>query len=280
MVMNDEYLWDRNGRDPLVERLERLLAPLAHRPAPRRILPRLCSSIAALLLIGISAWLVVPAGAQQQRTISIGSVGEVLVEPGARVTVIDPDAAVPRLRLELGTIHATISSTAPVRSFQVETPASTCIDLGCAYTLTVGPDGNTDVEVRTGAVAFADGEREVWVPAGARCRAVPGRGAGLPVWQDADSGLVEAVRRIEDAVGTTRVANATALTYRCHRRRDALTLWHLLVDHDAAVVGVGLEHVPTLCAPPSDVSPEAIRSRDPQAIRRWRASLAETLAVQ
>lgn len=64
-----DYLWDRSGvPDPDVERLERLLAPLAYRGAPRRV-PRInprvavAAAAAAVVLLSVGAWFTLrPAG--------------------------------------------------------------------------------------------------------------------------------------------------------------------------------------------------------------------------
>ena len=71
--------------------------------------------------------------------ITVGDIGTVDVEPGTRVQLgaMQPDEY--RIALARGTISARI--TAPPRLFIVDTPASTVVDLGCAYTVHVDDEG-------------------------------------------------------------------------------------------------------------------------------------------
>jgi anti-sigma factor RsiW len=71
--------------------------------------------------------------------ITVGTLGTVNVAPGTRVRLGEVSESEYRLALARGTISAEI--VAPPRLFIVDTPASTVVDLGCAYTVTVGEDG-------------------------------------------------------------------------------------------------------------------------------------------
>jgi hypothetical protein len=288
LAVND-YLWDRSGRDEEVERLERLLGPLALRPRvrPRKVRTLVAVAMAAAMLGAISLPFFLPAekgpsylvdgrplraGAvvdtsRESRTIELAGIGSLVAERHARVRVLSISERLHKLRLDLGTVHAKINWDARPRLFQVETPATTCVDLGCKYTLTVDRDGSTFVHVLTGRVAFHEGGREVYVPAGAFCRAWPGRGSGTPMWDDASPELVEAVRVLERSSGPSRETAARAVVRGCSRAKDTLTIWHLLQDEERGVVQVGLD---ALGAPPEGVTVEAILRRDPAALEAWR----------
>ena len=69
----------------------------------------------------------------------MGNIGEVEVDPNTRVRLVRARETEHRLRLARGTLHVTIS--APPRYFVVDTPSAVATDLGCMYTLEVGPDG-------------------------------------------------------------------------------------------------------------------------------------------
>ncbi len=272
--MTDDYLWDKSGKDDEVERLEKLLAPLAHRE-PRRWGLRLAAvwtATAAAVLLVIASMLM-PASkpaplSTETQEIDLGAVGRVVVEPNSRVTILKRGNDLVKLRLEVGTIHASISASTKPRLFQVETPTTTCVDLGCHYTLTVDGDGRTIVHVTTGRVAFVDGAREVYVPRGANCRA--GRsGAGTPVWDDAPAPLVGAVRRYDDRAGSAR-----DLIERCTQPRDSLMLWHLLADRDDAVVAQALDALMERGPAPVGVTREATLKRDAAALEAWKDHLS------
>lgn len=283
--MND-YLWDRSGSDPDVERLERALRPLAFDgrplravqapPKPPRGLRFFGLAAAALLAVGIlralspqaayrvefeggagraavGAWV---GDAGIERRIEIDRFGTVTAEPGARVRVLAIREDLHKLRLERGTIHAVISADARPGLFQVETPATTCIDLGCKYTLTVDAQGRSHVTVQTGRVAFQDDGREVFVPRGARCVAEPGRGASTPWFDDTPADVLEALRAF-DAAPAPRLKAAGELARRVERLKDTLLLWHLLQDRDEAVAAVATARLVDLAHHPDGVDPAA-----------------------
>jgi len=68
-----------------------------------------------------------------------------------------------RLAMAHGLVHAFI--WAPPGQFVIDTPSSRTVDLGCAYTLEVRPDGGGVIEVSAGWVAFEHGGRESFIPA-------------------------------------------------------------------------------------------------------------------
>ena len=98
----------------------------------------------------VGGWLVTPDGARA--TVDISDIGSVDLEPGSRLGLVSSKAGDYRLYLSRGTLHALI--WAPPGQFFVGTPSSTVIDLGCAYTLTVGDDGDGLVRVTSGWVGF------------------------------------------------------------------------------------------------------------------------------
>jgi ferric-dicitrate binding protein FerR (iron transport regulator) len=90
----------------------------------------------------------VETGGGSQARIIVGQLGTVDVAPQTRVRLGQISDKEYRLMLARGTISAEIN--APPRLFIVDTPASAVVDLGCAYTVTVGDDG-------AGRVADDDG---------------------------------------------------------------------------------------------------------------------------
>ncbi len=300
--MND-YLWDRSGSDPEVEKLEELLSPLAHRGrppelrrrGPNRVLVQLAGLAAALVLgIGVistlraaepaysvsgpgvaarsrvGAW--IPAS-DVERVIQIGDFGTVTAEAGAELRVLAIRGDLHKLRLERGTLHATISADAKPRLFQVETPATTCVDLGCKYTLTVDAEGRTHVAVSTGKVAFEDRRREVFVPRGAICSAERGRPASTPRHPDAPADLVEALARYDAKPPGFRAAEGRAVAAAVKRLKDTLALWHLLQDPEDAVLEAGLSRLLELAHHPDDADAARTRTRDPASREAWKEYL-------
>lgn len=264
--MND-YLWDRSGEpEPEVKALEERLAvllrepprlpelPARHEalpPAWRRLFVTAPLVLAASLLLAAglasldheNGWEVqwsdsadrmprlspgewLETGRDTAR-ISVGEIGTLQLGPGTRLRLVSDTPGNHRVALALGTIHARI--WAPPRRFFVETPATTAIDLGCAYTLSTDEAGNGRLVVTSGWVSLEwkspGGVDEVAVPAGASCRVAAGAGPGTPVWDDAPAPFREAHDRFEAGEGHDRErAGRLGNLLREARAKDGLTL--------------------------------------------------------
>ena len=278
--MSDDYLWDKAGRDPEVEGLERLMAPAAlGAPRPRRKpLIGWIAGIAAAALFTVGAlqalrpkeasdpWV---AQADGLRRLDLGRYGEVVAEAGAKVHVVRIDEELHKLRLDRGTIHASITAKARPRLFQVETPATTCIDLGCRYTLTVDDSGMSHVKVDTGRVAFHDGTREVFIPQGASGKAARGRAPFTPIYDNASKALRDAVEAFDAAPVGKRSEWAESVAKQVKNSQDGLVAWHLLQDPEEGVVTAARAALLEITRPECGVP----RPKDPASLREWRDSL-------
>jgi putative zinc finger protein len=201
--------------------------------------------------------------------IIVGSLGTVDVEPGTRVQLGKVRDSEYRLALAHGTISAQIN--APPRLFIVDTPASAVVDLGCAYTVTVGKDGAGELRMTTGWAALEFKGRESLVPAGAICRTKPGAGPGTPYFEDASSRLKSA---IEDFDTGTDAGRALDVILNEARIRDTLTLWHVLSRVSAADRVRVYERIAAFVPPPAPLSRDQILALDTEALRKWREELA------
>jgi len=254
--MNDDYLWDKSGEpDPAVERLENLLSPLRHQPGqipawpsrrPRWAALAVAASVVVVLgaawmfhLRNRPAWQVatvdgtpvterlangqtLTTDAHSRVRLDRSDVGEVVVEPNSRLSVVAIRPEEQRLSLDRGTIRATI--WAPPGRFFVNTPSSQTVDLGCQYTLHVDKDGVGLVQVSVGWVAFENDGHESFIPATAACMTRPGKGPGISYYEDAPPTLIDAVKRFD----VTADPSAATTILAAARPRDAISLWHLL----------------------------------------------------
>jgi hypothetical protein len=271
--VNDEYLWNKQGSDREVEALEELLAPLRHgtrEPArtPRRTWIRALAALAAAagIVLALRWW---TPGATEARSIDLKQYGTVDVHPGAVFEVVRQTDDDIRLRLERGTIEARITLAARPRLFQVETPATTCVDLGCRYTLTVEPDGSTFVRVELGQVAFVDAGHETWIPRGASCHAWPARGSGTPRWDDAPPALAAAIETLDRSEPSARRGAAQQAIGLCSTQRDALPLWHLAHDGEHEVAEAAWSALVRLVGAPEGVEDP----RSASAAEAWKLHL-------
>ena len=201
--------------------------------------------------------------------IVVGDIGTVDVEPGTRLRLGDAGANSYRLALERGTISAQIN--APPRLFIVDTPASTVVDLGCAYTVTVADDGVSELHMTQGWSALEWKGRESLVPAGAMARTRPGVGPGTPYFEDAPDALKGAVDAFDFADGGPA---AVEIVLREARVRDTLTLWHLLSRVEPGRRVQVYERMAALVPPPPAISRERTLQLDADALRLWREEMA------
>ena len=168
--MNEDYLWDRTGEaDPEIVRLENLLGEYrlkgkqpqaAGWRTKKTVIPLAIAAAVALAALLFpyhqqTSWHVVSGnaaprtlragemvetGPSARATISDDSVGQVELDPNSRLQISSSRKQPQRFALQLGVIHARI--WAPPAEFVVDTPSAEAVDLGCSYTLEVGPDGS------------------------------------------------------------------------------------------------------------------------------------------
>ena len=216
--------------------------------------------------IAVGDWLQTDGSSRAR--ITVGDIGTVEVAPNTKVRLVSSSANEQRLKLASGEISASVS--APPRLFFVDTPASTAVDLGCAYTMKADPDGNGVLRVTLGWVSLEWYGRESLVPAGASCRTRPKVGPGTPYFDDAPQNLQGALAKF-DLVGG-QAALAAILDEA--RVRDTLTLWHLLSRVEPEDRRRVFDRMTALVPLPNGVSREAALQLDPATLKHWREELA------
>ncbi len=219
--------------------------------------------------IGSGQW--IQTDARSRARVEVGTIGSVEVAPNTRVRVVTTRPDEHRLELQRGEIRAKIS--APPKLFFVDTASGTAVDLGCEYTLRDDDLGSGLLHVSRGWVSFQWNGLESLVPAGASCRTRPKAGLGIPYFDDAPERLKQAI----DVFAFEKGGN-DALTGILSeaRKRDTLTLWHLLSRVEAADRGRVFDRIAALTPVPAGVSREQALKLDPQTLNRWREDLAWT----
>ena len=206
--------------------------------------------------------------ASSRARIDVGTIGIVDVEPNSRVRVVVSRAGEHRLALDRGQIRALI--WAPPRLFFVNTPSSTAIDLGCAYTLKVDDRGWGLLLVESGWVAFQHGGRESFIPKDAVCATRPGAGPGTPCYRDAAPGIEDALTILDfSPTGDVRRASALDTVLRLSRPKDALTLWHLLSRGTVKERELVYDRLASLVPPPPGITRDGILRGDRRALDAW-----------
>jgi anti-sigma factor RsiW len=209
--------------------------------------------------------------ASSTSAIRIGEIGRVDLEPGTRLQLLTARPGEHRLNLARGRISVEI--VAPPRVFFVETPASTVVDLGCAYTMEVHVDGGGTLRVTQGWAALEWGDRQSLVPAGASARTRSSVGPGTPSFDDATDSLRRALDEF-DFGGDQEAALAVVLAEA--RERDTLTLWHLMFRVAPGARVRVFEQLVALTPLPEGVTRDRALALDNDTMRRWREELAWT----
>jgi len=213
-------------------------------------------------VLAVGQWL--ETDGESRARITVGSIGEVEVEPSTQLRLVEARQSNHRLALKRGAIRAFIS--APPRLFFVETPSAVAVDLGCAYTLRVDEAGTGVLSVSSGWVSFQHGGRESFVPAGASCATRPGTGPGTPYFDDSTEAFRAALDRLDFEGGG---GEALAILLAESRRRDVLTFWHLLSRVDPSSRGLVFDRMAALVDVPDGVTREGALRGDPQMLRLW-----------
>jgi len=194
--------------------------------------------------------------------------GEIKIDPNSRVRLLETGQHRKRLQLQVGTIHAAI--WAPAGQFVVDTPSAVAVDLGCAYTLQVAPDGSGTIRTTLGWVGFHLNGRDSFIPAGAICSTRPTVGPGTPYFEDASPTFREAIAQFDSSpqdLPARKAALATILSQA--RVRDALSLWHLLSRTDGPERAQVFDRFAALVPPPRGVIREGILRLDPHMLDRY-----------
>lgn len=216
--------------------------------------------------LGIGEWLETDANSRAQ--IKVADIGQVEVDPGTRIRLVETRLTEHRLELARGRMHAVIF--APPRLFFVDTPSAVAADLGCAYTLEVNDRGQSLLHVTSGWVAFETKDRESMVPAGAACVTQPGIGPGTPYFEDATKLFLDALTQFDFNDGG---ADALNVVLNEARTRDTLTLWHLLSRVEGAERERVYERLAALAPPPASVTRQGIMLLDPGMLYDWKAQM-------
>lgn len=198
--------------------------------------------------------------------ISADETGKIEVDPDTRLRVVESGAERKRLALDRGVIHAFI--WAPPGEFMVDTPSATAVDMGCAYTLQVDDSGAGLLRTTLGWVGFRLDGHDAFIPAGAVCATRPGIGPGTPCFEDASPAFRSALAQFDFGPPDQRAASLDTILAQA-RKRDALTLWHLLVRVEGNDRGRVYIRLAQLVPPPPAVTRQGIMNLDPTMLDMW-----------
>jgi hypothetical protein len=205
-------------------------------------------------------------------SLSQADLGEIRIEPNSRLRLVQTDPNRKRIQLDVGTIHAAI--WAPPGTFIVDTPSAVAIDLGCAYTLQVAPDGSGAIRTTLGWVGFHLNGRDSFIPAGAMCSTRPELGPGIPYFEDATPAFREAIAQFDSSPqDSASRGKALGKILSEARAQDALSLWHLLPRTTSPERTQVYARFAALVPPPKGVTRSGILNLDQSMLDLWWNSL-------
>jgi hypothetical protein len=218
----------------------------------------------------VGEWL--ETDAASKAVLDVSTIGRLDVEPGTRLRLMETREGAHRLAMARGIVHAFI--WAPAGQFVIDTPSSRAVDLGCAYTLEVQPDGDGLIEVTAGWVAFEHRGRESFIPAGARCATRVGSGPGTPYMADASAAFVDALAVLDGGASSGEVRTAALAHVLAEARSDdVVTLWHLLARVQPPDRDLVFDALARAVPPPAIVTREGIRRGDAAMRDAWWGAL-------
>jgi len=216
----------------------------------------------------VGEWLETDAASRAE--IEVGDIGQVELRPNSRLRLLQSRANEQRMALDKGSMRALI--LAPPRLFFVETPSALAVDLGCAYELTVDPQGNGHLAVTAGWVSLEFHGRESLVPAGASCVSRRGLGPGTPYFEDSTSDFQKALA----AVDLHRSPDASLGVLLSESRvRDTLSLWHLLPRLSPERREVVWTRLNELLPAPPGVTRQGVLDLNQTMLDRWKDDLEQ-----
>jgi hypothetical protein len=206
--------------------------------------------------------------ANSRATITDNATGQVEVDPDTRLRAVNSRSGTKRLALDRGTIHAQI--WAPAGRFVVDTPSAVAVDLGCVYTLHVDDSGAGLLQTSFGWVGFKLDGHESFIPTGAACATHPKSGPGTPYFEDASAQLRQALAQFDSATTTpTEKSAALGIVLAESRKRDALTIWHLLSRADDSDRPRVYDRLASLVPAPTGVTRDGILHLNRAMLDSW-----------
>jgi len=200
----------------------------------------------------------------------VSNIGKVTIEPKSRVRLVKSEGGEKRMQVEYGTIDADINANP--RTFFVEVPSVTAVDLGCSYKLNVDSAGNGLLYVKNGSVSLESAGRESLVPAGKFCVTKKDLGPGTPFRGNASPELKKALMDFD--FGNCAGACVNTIL-RNSKKADAVTLVSILPrvekEYKDEVYNKVWQYVP----PPRAIPHDSIPYINPDCINQWIEKIQE-----
>ena len=196
--------------------------------------------------------------------LNVPGLGTVTIEPNSKLRITKSETDEHRIDLVYGTINANID--AKPRTFYVDSKSATAIDLGCAYTYTVSPNGDGILYVKQGMVSLQSNGRESLVPEGKFCLAKAGIGPGTPFRENTSAALKDALMKYDFEKGGDKEVEAIIKN---SKKSDMVTLINLLPRVDASNKTKLYNHITQYTPAPRDIPRDSVPNFDAKDLNEW-----------
>jgi hypothetical protein len=206
-------------------------------------------------------------GQGEQARIAVARIGVLEALSGADLMLRATASNNHRLALAGGVVRVRV--WAPPSSVSITTPAGEVVDLGCAFRLSVSPDGLTSVAVESGWVLLSNVAGESLVPAGASSQMSPGLPPLVPVFDDATPSFRRGSRLLEQAMLALPTAETSLDFLADARTKDVLTLLWLAKEASSDARLALVERAAQLVPPPSGVTIRVVAQGNREQLWQW-----------
>ncbi len=220
--------------------------------------------------IGIGQW--ITTNDTSSIELMVSNIGKVVVEPRTMLKIVKSDNGEKRIQVAYGTIDANIDANP--RSFYVDMPSVTAVDLGCSYRLTIDSSGDGLVYVTAGKVSLESAGRETLVPEGKFCITKKDIGPGTPFRGDASPELKKAL--IDFDFGNCAGACVSTILKNA-KKTDAVTLVSILPLVAQDMQKQVYAKVSAFVAPPKSFSYDSVHvpNLNPEDLDKWIEKIQE-----
>ncbi len=197
------------------------------------------------------------------------TIGELEIQPGTELNLVESRAQRQRFVMHYGTIHARIS--APPGLFIVDTPAARAIDLGCEYTLKVDRDGTGELAVSAGWVQLQHSWKQSLVPAGNLAK-ISADGTLTPAFfEDSTPAFRQAVVRfsLEKSLDPETRRRTFETILQEARKRDSFTLLNLFSRTEADERVALFDRLNQFVPAPEGITRKTVRDWRMNSVDAW-----------
>lgn len=197
-------------------------------------------------------------------TINIPDIGNITLEPGTKIRLVQSDDDKKKIELQYGTINSdTRTSTS---NLYINADKTTAIDNGSMFSFAVDKNGEGMIFVKDGSVKVKSDKRDAIIPQGQFCFVMTGMGPGTPFNKDASKELRKALMVYDFYNGG---AEALSHVYRVAGVHDAVTLVNLLPHASGNDQVAVWNKISNYYSPPGNIKRDSIKYYKVEQLKDW-----------